>query len=160
MLRPQVLQIMFNVDPTLHAVSPPNAHDPGVMNVISHYVMPIPFKLVAMLLGDEWSPRDFFMMVYPQIIATCLQVVCEALVQWMCISCTTCALGEMLSRVGHASMNVPCLDRVLREHRHLMVLAQLPSLSLGPMTVAGTQVTKVLIQLVQEQHAACQDATI
>jgi hypothetical protein len=150
---------MFNADPTLYAVDPPNGHDPGVMNVITRYVMPIPFKLVATLLGDEWSPRDFFMMVYPQLVARGLQVVCEALVNWMCISCTTRAAGEMISRAGHEAANVPRLDQVLREHRHLMVLARLPSLSLGPTTVAGTQVANVLSQLVQEQRAARQDAT-
>jgi hypothetical protein len=88
---------MFNADLALHAVDPPNAHDPGVMNVITRYVMPIPFELVATLLGDEWSPRDFFMMVYPQLVATGLQVQCEALINWMCVSCTTRAAGEMLS---------------------------------------------------------------
>jgi hypothetical protein len=150
---------MFNADPTLHAVEPPNAHDPGVMNVMTRYVMPIPFELVATLLGDEWSPRDFFMMVYPQIVATGLQVTCEALVNWMCVSCTTRAAGEMLSRGGHEALIVPRLDRTLREHRHTMVLARLPALSLGPTTVAGTQVANVLSQLVQEQRAARQDAT-
>jgi hypothetical protein len=55
-LRPEVLTIMFNADPALHSVNPPNAHDPGVMNVITRYVMPIPFELGATLLRDKWTP--------------------------------------------------------------------------------------------------------
>jgi hypothetical protein len=89
-LQPEVLQIRFNADPALHAVDPPNVHDPGVINVTTRYVMPIVFELVATLLSNEWSPWEFFMMVYPQLVATGLQVACEALISWICVACTTC----------------------------------------------------------------------
>jgi hypothetical protein len=47
----------------------------------------------------------------------------------------------------------------LREHRHQLVLSQLPALSLAPTTVGASQIANSLGEVVQQLRGVRQDAT-
>jgi hypothetical protein len=157
--RPEALQLIFAADPALQVVDTPGAMDPGHHQVIVRFVQPIPFRFVATLLTQTWTPREFFTAIYSDIVANGLQLECASLTNWMCATCTARAPGEAISRVGHLPVLVPLADAMLRQHRHQLVVTQLPALSLAPTTVGASQIANSLGDVVQQIRGVRQDAT-
>jgi hypothetical protein len=157
--RPEALQLIFAAAPDQQVTDPPGPMDPGQQQVVARFIQPVPFRFVAGLLHQTWTPRDFFSMVYAEIVANGLQLQCAPLANWMCAACTARANGELISRVGHVTVTVPLADTSLREHRHQLVLAQLPALSLAPTTVGASQIANSLGEVVQQLRGVRQDAS-
>jgi hypothetical protein len=133
--------------------------DPGHHLVGAQHIQPLPFRFVATLLHQLWTPREFFTTVYSDIVTNGLQLQCAPLVNWMYSICTARNAREAISRVGHQPLNVPLANAVLREHRHQLVLTKLPALLLAPTTVGASQIANSLGKLVQQLAGVCQDAT-
>jgi hypothetical protein len=157
--RPEALQLIFAAGPALQVTDPPGAMDPGQQQVAVRFVQPLPFRFVAPLLNQSWTPRDFFTMVYAEILTHGLQAQCVPLLNWICATCTANNAGEAISMAGHASLTVPLADSALREQRHTLVLTKLPCLSLVPTTVGASQIANSLGKVVQQLRGVRQDAT-
>jgi hypothetical protein len=155
---PQALQLMLNADPTLVVANPPGLLDAGAQWTVVRYVQPIPFRFVAGLLHQNWRPREFFTMVYTQIVNEGLTADTIPLVNWMCVACTSSAVNAVHSRVGHIPLRVPLADNALRVHRHQLVVTKVPGLSSAPTTVGATQIASSLGAVVAQLRGVRQDA--
>lgn len=63
-----------------------------------------------------WTPREFFITVYTDIIANGLQLQCAPLINWMCAICTAWNNNKAISSAGHVLLSVPLANAILMEH--------------------------------------------
>jgi hypothetical protein len=66
---PEALQLIFAATPDQQVTGPPGPMDPGQQQSIIRFVQPIPFQFVATFLQQIWMPREFFTMMYANIVA-------------------------------------------------------------------------------------------
>jgi hypothetical protein len=104
----------------VHIAPAPGAGDAGSHVIRTRHAFPIPFRYVGGVFNRRTNPREFFELVYPQIVAQGRLVEMDPFVKWMCTTCTARfdqGVGQVVSAVAQASYEVPPANRVLRLHR-------------------------------------------
>lgn len=154
------LATLFAADAQLSVAPVPGAGSAGTSVIQTRYAFPVPFRYVAGVLCQSTNPREFFELVYPQIVAEGRTAEMEPFVRWMCTACTARhdqLVGQVLSSVAMAAYTVPPADRSLREHRKSLLSSKLPDL-LRPAPGGDSGMAHVGGQLIDEMRQARKEA--
>ena len=154
------LEAMYAADPQLIVAPLPGAGDAGTQVIQTRYSYPVPFRYVAGLLCLDTNPRNFFELIYPQIVAENRLVEMAPFIRWMCTTCTARhdqGPGQLISSAAQRAYRPPMADMDLRSHRQRLLHAKLPHLAL-PVAPIDTGLAQVGGQLISEIRQTREEA--
>jgi hypothetical protein len=153
----QLMDVTFGADPDMQLLGPFANLDAGTELIESRNMVPIPHRYMRFFMAGPLTPRQAWEMVAHAIITNNDQAACAPLLDFIRLTCTINAAGDIASSVARQALVVPQSDAALMRHRTELIEHKLPGLNQTPIMAAGQQVAHSLGELVQEQRAARQD---
>jgi hypothetical protein len=96
--RPEVLLLIFTVNPALEVINLPSPMDPGNPEVAIRFVHPVPFRFVVTLLQQTWTPPGSSLLLF---IWISLQTGYNNNVPHYSTGCVPCARHEPTGKPSH-----------------------------------------------------------
>jgi hypothetical protein len=148
--------------PTADMVGPFEDHASNVHTIRTHSSMFVPFELLEVLLGQEFTAREAYLAVYPILEDLYLIEVCLPLLEYLQVATTQPSVGNphtqtLQDRLGR--VNYPVRPAVLSQRRASIIYRQLLALrpsDTGRVSDSFTEgLSEGITNIASEMHADC-----
>ena len=152
------LDALFDADPLLQTVGPFAANEVGTELIRTRSVMFLPPRYIAIVLGQNLTPRDAYLRLGGAIRADGLELDCAPLLSFLRAACTL-PTGQPVPALQRAAATVLRADAALYRHiRDNVVLRDLPGLQQPETLEPSLHVARAIGELVVEHRATRADA--
>ena len=138
-------------DPNLVTMGPHNPGDANTEAVRVRKIIPIPFAYVPIFLANEVTPRFYFEVIYPQLVADHRDAECIALHRFFQVAITTTVLGNP-SVLDQLPLPPAPRDLIIHNMRKRVLHFHLPSLSQNSAQMAQNAIAAQLGVLAAQQQ--------
>lgn len=127
---PAAIDQFFANNPDAQSLGPFTANDADTEIVRVRHSVLLPPVYVPLILEDTMTPRAAWERIRGEMVNQNRSVECRAVVDWLRVALTKRNNNENISELVSAKPTVPLLDTTLANHRHHLLMLDLPGRNL------------------------------